>query len=88
MKRSPVIIAALMVSGCAAGPRPIDVQTQVVDKAVPVACIDPAKVPVEPAATPSLPADARQAADILGVVDKSLRAWGHGLMALIKPCTQ
>ena len=72
--------ALLLLAGCQHGPAEI---------AIPVArpCIDAAAVPSPVPPAGPLPADARQAADLLGAVILQLRANERVLRALIEPCT-
>ena len=86
MKRL-VILAACALAGCATTPAP-KIVTRDVFIPTPVRCVDPAKIPSEPAET-ALSIDARQAADQASRQAKLLRAWGRELRALIVPaCTK
>ncbi len=79
------LMPLILLAGCATAPAP-KIETQVVKEPVPVRCVDPAKVPVEPAKTGALPSDARAAADTLAAKVLELRGYGRELIALIGPC--
>lgn len=57
-----IILAPLLLAGCATSTPAVRVETVRVN--VPVACVSPADIPVRPAALPPRPTDARAALDI------------------------
>lgn len=83
--RAMIILAGLSLASCAGTPA---IKTQIVEKRipVPVACIDKARIPTQPALLGVLPPDARQAADALAAKAKELRGWGQSLSALLLAC--
>lgn len=60
--KCPVLIAVLLLAGCASPEPGIRVETVTVN--VPVACVDPADVPARPAPLAKRPDDARPALDL------------------------
>ena len=87
MKR--IVLASLLLAGCAHTPSEpgIDVRTVTVEKPVAVACIDREAVPREPAQVGSkLNGNAAHDADLLAGSALTLRQWGRELRALITPC--
>jgi len=78
-----LLLVPLLLAGCATAQPKIQIQR--VNVPVPVACIDRASIPPEPAKV-TLPDDARDAADVAIAQAMTLRGWGHELMALINPC--
>lgn len=82
-------MAIASLSACAAVPPP---ETQIVIRElkipVPVACVDPASVPIEPGAVILPLNDARGAADIAASQALKYKAYARELYALIVPaCT-
>lgn len=75
MTRAAVLIAALLVTGCAGREPAVRVET--VRVLVPVACVEPADVPAQPAPLGKRPADARAALDI--ALAKLVELMGPGL---------
>jgi len=85
--RRLALASFLALTGCATTPTP-KIEIRETKVPVPVRCVDPAKIPKEPAEV-ALSLDARQAADQGGSQSKLLRAWGRELYALIVPaCTK
>jgi len=85
--RRLAIASFLALTGCATTLAP-KIVTRDVFIPTPQRCVDPAKIPNEPAET-VLSIDARQAADQASRQAKLLRAWGRELRALIVPaCTK
>lgn len=83
--------AALMFSGCSATPtaRPVTEKIVTVEKPVPVACVDKAKVPAEPRhVAGDLNGQAVHDLDVVSASAIELRGWGERLAALIQPCTK
>jgi len=84
--RHLTVASLLALSACATVPEP-KIVTKEVKIAVPVRCIDPVLIPIEPG-TILLPADARAAADLAAAKALELRGWGRALVALMGPCTR
>jgi hypothetical protein len=90
MRYIPLATLALLTA-CSTTPaaRPVAEKIVTVEKPVPVACVDVAKVPAEP---PHVAGDLNgQAVHDLDIVSASaieLRSWGEKLAALIQPCTR
>lgn len=82
-----VIMATLPAAMCAKPDEPgVRVEIQRVEVPVPVKCINASDVPASVPTVGKLPADARNAADILAAAVLQLRAVDRELRALIHGC--
>ena len=79
--RAWLLLLLLGVGACRHGPGAIEIP-------VALPCIEATRVPPPVPPAGDLPADARQAADLLGAVVLQLRANERLLRALIAPCTR
>ena len=88
MNRIPAtaLLLALTLSACATPQTGVQVVKQDVYVPVPVPCVKQSDIAAEPAPVGVLPSDARASADLLGAADLTLRAWGHGLAAVLQAC--
>jgi len=81
------LLALFTLTACSTPPVP-HVQIQRVPIPTPVACIDKADLPAEPAPIGTLPGDARQAADLLASKVMDYKAGWREWLALAGPCTR
>jgi hypothetical protein len=87
MRTIALLLASLALTACSHNEPGIDVRT--VKVPTPVRCVDPAKVPAEPAQVgDQLNGDAVHDLGIVAPSALELRKWGRSLRALIIPgCT-
>lgn len=83
MKRSLFLIV-LLVAGCAHKP---EVQVREVPVPVPVKCVNPESIPMEPPTVAQrFNGNARHDLEILAPNAQALRRWGQELLALLEQC--
>lgn len=82
MKRSLLLVA--LVAGCAHKPQ---VEIREVPVPTPVTCVDPARIPAEPARVAQrFTGNARRDLEILAENAQALRSWGQEMRDLLEMC--
>lgn len=89
--RFAIVGAALVLAACSTTltARPVAEKIVTVEKPMPVACVDAAKVPAEPKhVAGDLNGQAVHDLDVISASAIELRGWGEKLAALIGPCVK
>lgn len=91
MKRYALVVMVAL-AGCArpdVAPPAVEVRTVIVEKPVPVPCVDAKSVPAEPGKVGGqLNGQAAHDLDLVAASALQLRQWGRELKALISPCVK
>lgn len=83
-----VLALTLLLGGCAAFHKPVAVAAVPPPPPDPVACVEPAQIPVEPPMVGQrFNGDAKHDLQVLAPNAKALRDWGQQLRALLDGCT-